>query len=400
MVKSRRLDIVILIGVLVVLLAMRFYSPAVYQKSSTNKQELKLVNFTGLCIYSSPGFSVLTNGEKKIAILGTLKTGTIYKVSGIMLNSTYGNRLKPVNISRTNLSALKLKNVTGVFWRDEGCYLLTPSRIKLAWCPNATKGTLLKVEGINYGHLFYPMNFSSKGYPKNPENGMPFLAEGIVIYTSPNAVIWNGTEEIRLYLPYHTHLKLGERVRVLGIVKFYSMLTIVVESPEDIKIIGEARKISIDEASIGDIAEGTCMVLDSGRAISLNCTTLKLYGFSAKRGDIVKFEAIRRKSSLYCLKCIVIASRNTLSNDICTPKLGKFGKIEGKVKWVRVYKNGFGLANITRNSCWVLLKLPKSMKISLRENQTITAFGTFTTYRGMPAFQVKSREDICSKRCS
>ncbi len=399
MVKDRRFDIVIIIGVLIVLTGMNLYSPTTHREGHINSQKVRLINFTGLCIYSSPDFSVLTDGERKIAILKTLNTGTIYKVSGIMFNSTY-SKLKPVKISRVSANTLKLKSIRGALWKDKECYLLTPSRIKLGWCINATKGTVLDVEGISYGSLFYPLHFSSRGYVEKPEEDMPFPVEGIVIYNSPNTVIWNGSEEIRLYLPYHIHLKLGNRVKVLGIAKFYSMLTIVVEAPEDIKIIGEAQKVPVDNATIGNIAEGTCMVLNRGRGLSLNCTTLKLYGFSAKIGDLVKFEAIRRRNSLYCLKCMVVASRNTLSNDICTPNPGKFGKIEGRVKWIKLYKNGFRLANITENSCWILLKLPKSLKISLKENQSITAFGTFTTYRDMPAFHVKSREDICSEKCS
>ncbi|WP_456395874.1 hypothetical protein [Thermococcus sp.] len=394
MVKMGLLDIVLTIGIIVVLLGMSLYSPHAHQKSTM------LANFTGLCIYSSPGFSILTDGEKKIAVLKTLNVSTIYRVSGVMLNSTYGSRLKPVNISRATPAVLELKSVKGAFWKDEGCYLLTPARVKLGWCPSAAKGTVLEVKGIHYGSLFYPVNFSSRGYMRRPENGMPFKAEGIVIYTHPDTVIWNGTHEIRLYLPYGIRLKAGDRVRVLGIVRFYSMLTLIIESPGDVEITGKARKVPVGEASVGEIAEGRCMVLSAGKGLSMNCTPLKLYGFKAKIGDTVKFEAIRRKNSLYCLKCAVIASRKTLKNSICTPTPGKFGKIEGRVGWVKTYKNGFGLANITEGSCWVLLKLPKSLGISLRENQSITAFGTFTTYRGMPAFSVKSGEDVCTGRCS
>lgn len=394
MVKKGLLDIVLTVGVIVVLLGMSLYAPQTHQKGAT------LVNFTGLCIYSSPGFSVLTDGERKIAVLKTLNAGAIYRVSGTVINGTYGSRLRPVNISRAGAAALKLENIKGAFWRDEGCYLLTPSRVKLGWCLNATKGAVLEVDGIPYGSIFYPVNFSSRGYMKRPENGMPFTAEGTVIYTYPDAVIWNGTHEIRLYLPYGIRLRAGDRVRVLGIVRFYSTLTLIVGSEDDIEITGKARKAPVGKASVGDIAEGRCMVLGTGKGLSLNCTSLKLYGFTARRGDTVKFEAIRRKSSLHCLKCMVIKSRNTLKNSICTPEPGKFGKIEGRVEWVKTYKNGFGLANITENSCWILLKLPKSLKISLRENQSITAFGTFTTYRDMPAFQVKSGEDVCTGRYS
>ncbi len=398
MVKDRLFNIVVIICVIVVLFGMNLYSPSQPRKSSSDLQ--KQVTFTGLCIYSSPGFSILTDGKEKIAVLESLNVSTVYRVSGVMLNGTYSSRLKPVNVSVLNASALRLRSIRGALWKEGDCYLLTPSRIKLAWCINASKGELLDVDGIYYGSLFYPLRFSSQGYLRKPENGMPFRIEGVVIYTSPNAVLWNGTREIRLYLPYDIRLKLGQRVRALGIVRFYSKLTIIVESPEDIEITGSARKLPVKTASVGDIAEGMCRVINTGRALTLNCTELRLYGFSARRGDLIRFEAIRRKSSLYCLRCTVVASRNMMKNDICNPENDRFGKIEGRVKWVKVYKNGFGLANITKGRCWILLKLPKSLGISLKGNQTVTAFGTFTTYRSMPAFSVKSGEDVCTGRCS
>jgi DNA/RNA endonuclease YhcR with UshA esterase domain len=116
-------------------------------------------------------------------------------------------------------------------------------------------------------------------------------------------------------------------------------------------------------------------------------------------GDIIKFKALRRENSLYCLSCSIKIPRRSLENSICAPKEGII-KVHGQVKEVKIYKNGFGLANITYRNCSILLKLRKSLNIAIAENQTITAFGYYTTYRGKPALEVQSREDICLENCS
>jgi len=136
-----------------------------------------------------------------------------------------------------------------------------------------------------------------------------------------------------------------------------------------------------------------------GRSLSLNCTEMKLYGFSARVGDVVHFEALRRGSSLLCLNCTVSLPREELPNGICSFSPGKFARVSGNVSWVRVYRNGFGLANLTDGNCWVLLKLRKSLGVSVEVNETVTAYGFFTTYRDMPAFEMGSGEDLCSGNC-
>ncbi|MEO2151218.1 MAG: hypothetical protein ABGW50_00965, partial [Thermococcus sp.] len=89
-----------------------------------------------------------------------------------------------------------------------------------------------------------------------------------------------------------------------------------------------------------------------------------------------------------------------LPNGICSFREGSFARISGRVAWVRVYRSGFGLANVTNGTCWVLLKIPSRLDISLVENESVTAYGFFTTYRGKPAFEVQSGDDLCSgKRC-
>jgi len=225
------------------------------------------------------------------------------------------------------------------------------------------------------------------------------VVEGVVLYTGKKTVLWNGSEEIALYLPYGTELKPGQRVKVLGIVRFYSKLSLFVDSPEDVEALGTAVERPIDEARVGDIATGNCTVIGSGRSLKLNCTDLRLYGFSARTGDVIHFEALRRRSSLLCLNCTVVVPREELPNGLCSFSPEKFSKITGNISWVKVYRNGFGLANVTNGNCWVLLKLRKSLRISLSANETITAYGFFTTYRDMPAFEVESGDDLCSGNC-
>ncbi len=165
---------------------------------------------------------------------------------------------------------------------------------------------------------------------------------------------------------------------------------------------GYGRKVPVSEASIGDVAVGNCTVVGKGRYLSLNCTKLRLYGFDARvGGDRIHFEAVRRRSSLYCMRCEVIRPpREKLPNGICSFANGKFGRVSGRVEWIKVYKTGFGLANVTENGCWILLKLRKSLGVSLRVNQSVTAYGFFTTYRGAPpAFEVPSGDDLCSGNC-
>ncbi|WP_144367994.1 hypothetical protein [Palaeococcus pacificus] len=189
-------------------------------------------------------------------------------------------------------------------------------------------------------------------------------------------------------------------MRILGIARLYSTLTIYVQSEEDVEILGDAPEKPLGGESIGEIAVGMCQVLKSSTYLKLNCTKLKLYNAKARTGDIIKFRALRRKNSLYCLNCIVVKKREALENSICQPQKEGIIKIEGNVSWIKIYKNGFGLANITNNNCWILLKLKKSLNLTLSQNQSIVAFGEFTTYRDMPALKIDEREDVCLKSSS
>lgn len=356
--------------------------------------------FTGVCVYSSDSFSVLSDGRISVGVYASLREGLVYRVEGRFYNGSSGLRLKPVRIEPGE-PTFPLSSVRGAYWVSSGRYpyLLTPDKVRLAKVLPVEKGVMVEARGIWHGDKFYPVLYHVFGPLRRPRNGMPWLVEGTVIYGGSKAILWNGSEEVVLYLPYGTKVDIGTRVRALGVARFYSKLSLIVESPDGVAVLGYGRKVPVSEASIGDVAVGNCTVVGKGRYLSLNCTKLRLYGFDARVGDRIHFEAVRRRSSLYCMRCEVIRPREKLPNGICSFANGKFGRVSGRVEWIKVYKTGFGLANVTENGCWILLKLRKSLGVSLRVNQSVTAYGFFTTYRGAPAFEVPSGDDLCSGNC-
>ncbi|USS41281.1 hypothetical protein NF865_03555 [Thermococcus aggregans] len=395
MIKLMKLGIVLMVTSLFsILLLYLIGTESTSPVSLEIADEGDLVNFTGLCVYSQEGFSVLYNGEDTIVVYETLDMDKTYEVMGKLLDESK-HSVEVFEINETSHSTLILESLQGAFWIDYSCYLLTPQKIKLSKCLNANKGEMVDVYGLFYGSEFHVVDYIPKGFLKTPMDKMPFKIKGVVIRNTTPATIWNGSKEFNVYLPYKTKLALGDKVEVLGTARLYSTLTIYVNSPEDVKVIGKAKTVPIGKERIGEIAHGVCQVTKTGVSLSLNCTELKLYGFSANFGDIIEFHGIRRKNSLYCIKCTVKIPREKLPNSICSPLPNVPLKIQGKVEWVKQYKNGFGLANVTDKNCWILLKLPKSLGISLETNQTITAFGFYTTYREKPAFEIPSRDDIC-----
>ncbi len=357
-----------------------------------------LDSFTGLCISSSGSFSLLTDGNRTLAVYTPLSPGTVYRVEGVMRKSRSGWAMRPVHVAETP-PTFPLYHVQGAYWPSRGCHLLTPQKIRLGWCLPAEKGEYLELDGIWEGNRFYVLDFTRGGFPRNPRDGMPWMVEGVILSVGRRTILWNGSEEIVLYLPYGTSVTPGVRLRIVGIARFYSKLSLLVDSKDDVEVIGRSRKAPLSEAGVGDTATGTCMVTSVGRGLRLNCTSIPLYGFSARPGDVVRFEALKRPSSLLCTDCSLWRRREELVNGICNFEPGKFAKVKGGVEWVKVYRNGFGLANITKDDCWVLLKLRKSLGVQVSANETVTAYGTFTTYRGLRAFEVQSGGDLCSGSC-
>jgi len=387
MVSKRVLFIVLLSLLVVVSLALSRYSP-------------KGDSFTGLCVYSSGGFSILYNGSSSVVVGRDLELGKVYTVIGRLRKTSRGLWMDVSSLSAGNIT-FPLKTVRGAYWVGYYPQLLTPARVRLAYPLNVSRGELVEVEGLGYGGKFYPLRVRGLGYPSKPEDGMPYLLEGVVLRGGNPAEVWNAGEAFRVYLPHGVSLKPGLKVEVLGIARLYSTITIYVNAGEDVQILGIAESKPLQMVRVGEMAVGRCLVVGkTSRYLKLNCTKLGLYGFTARVGDEVQFKALRRESSLLCLDCSIVKPREELPSGICRLWEGNFAKISGKVAWVRVYKNGFGLANVTNGTCWVLLKLPSRLSVSLRENESVTAYGFFTTYRGTPAFKVESGEDVCSgKSC-
>ncbi|MBO8174087.1 MAG: hypothetical protein H0Z18_02385 [Thermococcus sp.] len=385
---------VVLTSVSLIMLSIVYVIGYGWHTNLESAQKGDIVVFTGLCVYSKGDFSVITDGLETVMVYKNLTRGEIYTVRGKLV-SKQQKAMYPLEVTNGSIEALSLSYLSGVYWEDYGCYILTPQKIKLDRCLNTKKGTKIQAKGVFYGNIFYVLSFEGGDFLAEAKDNLPYRVVGVVIDNRTPTIIWDGKEKVRVYLPYKLSLKLGDKVKILGIARLYSTLTLYVGSADDVKIIGRAKRKPIGEERIGDIAYGSCQVIKAGRGLSLNCTDLKLYSYFARTGDIVEFEALRREGSLVCLDCSVKFPREKLENSICNPKQVGIIKIEGRVSWVKIYKNGFGLANITDGGCWILLKLRRSLNLELKENWTITAFGVYTTYRGKPALEVHSREDVC-----
>ncbi|WP_457751497.1 hypothetical protein [Thermococcus sp.] len=383
---------VILRRLQIVLLALLMVSFAgLYIVSSGSQQD----SFVGVCVYSSSSFSVLSNGSADIGIPEKLELGGVYRVHGRFYRN--GERMKVTVIERTSPD-FPLKEIEGYYWPSRGCYLLSPERIRLGYCLNAPKGSRVLLRGIFHGSKFYPVHYTLEGFSMEFKDGLPVVVEGVVLYSGDRTVIWNGSTEIVLYLPYGVHLKPGERMRVIGIARRYSKPSVIVDSEGDVKVVGKAKVAPIQSAEIGEIGVGNCTVISKSRSgLRMDCSDKLLRGADARVGDELGVEALVRKGSLLCISCKVIRSREELPNSIC----GGNGvvRIHGRVEWVKVYKNGFGLANVSNGECWVLLKLRKALNVSVTPDESITAYGEFTTYRGLPALEIRSGEDVCSGKC-
>lgn len=358
--------------------------------------------FTGVCVKSYDSFSILFNGSSTVLISQKLTEGKVYTVRGRLINSKKGARIEAVSITEESKPPEWVEEIQGSYWLYEGRpYLLTPEWIKLSSPLQAKKGSVVKLYGVFYNDLFYPVDVELITPPSSSiKNGFPALVEGIILSNTSPAVLWNGTEKIYLYCPYGTRPKVGERVKVLGRVKLTSRINLYVDSKEDIKSLGYPSPVPVGSSHVGQLVEGECMttrVLKSG--IKLNCTELRLSGFKARVGDRVHFIALNTGSVLKCVDCSVSSSREMLQNGICTFQEGKTGKISGEVAWVKKYSNGFAIANVTQGRCWILLKLPKSLGVDVEEGGHVNAYGTFMLYRDMPSLQPWSGDDVCLGNC-
>lgn len=384
MVRLPRLRVVLVVLVIASFLGL-------YWVSSIPQED----SFTGVCVYSSPGFSILSNGSTSVGVSEGLDVGKVYRVYGRFYRN--GERMKVSRIERAS-PTFPLVEVEGYYWPSRGFYILTPERVKLGYPLKSPKGSRVLLKGIFHGSRFYPVEYSVEGFSREFIDGLPLLLEGVVLQSGERTVLWNGSTEVILYLPYGIRLKPGKRVRILGIARRYSKPALLVDSEEDVVILGNAKLRGIESARIGEIGVGNCTVVSKKRSgLKLDCSDKVLKSADGRVGDEFAIKALVRKGSILCISCGVVRPREELPNSIC----GGNGivRVHGTVEWVRVYKNGFGLANVSNGDCWLLLKLRKSLNVSLNANESVTAYGEFTTYRGLPALEINSGEDVCSGRC-
>ncbi|ASJ01100.1 hypothetical protein [Thermococcus gorgonarius] len=359
-------------------------------------------SFIGVCVKSYDSFSVLFDGNRTVLIDRNLDEGKLYLLRGRLRNSENRLWMDVSEVKALEVLPRWLQRVKGSYWvRNGNPYLIAPEWIKLSKPLAIEKGSIVEVSGIFYNGVFHPVKIQNSKQPtKELKSGFPAEIRGVVLSVSSPAVLWNGTTKIYLYLPYGTKLKLGEMVKVLGIVKITSRINVYVDSKEDVNHLGYPNPVGINGSKTGDLVRGICKVTKPMKSgLRLNCTELRLLGFSARTGDETEILALNTGSTLKCIDCRISRPRESLPNSLCSFREGETAKIRGRVSWVRRYSNGFSLANITSESCWVLLKLPKSLGVDVNTREVVTAYGTFVTYRGMPALQPWSGDDVCSGNC-
>ncbi|EEB74650.1 hypothetical protein [Thermococcus sp. AM4] len=362
--------------------------------------------FVGICVRAEKSYSLLFNSTDTLLVPGRLKVGRLYLISGEIKETKAGLRVNGrYSIEEPQTRPAWLEEIEGAYWtRGRKQYVLTPDWVELGRPLDVRKGNLVKALGVKYGSKFYPMEvISAEEPPRSIRDGMPALVRGTVLGTfgSDNRVVlWNGSERLYVYLPHGQSLERGLLVEILGRIRITSRVNVYVDDMSDVRKLGHPKALPVGETSIGEIGEGRCLVLRVMKSgLQLNCTALKLRGFEARAGDTVEVRALNTGSSLVCLDCRLSLPRERLPNGVCNFREGMFSRVSGRVEWVKRYNNGFTLANVTSGKCWVLLKLPKSLGVEVEEGTRVTAYGTFTDYRGKPALQVSSGDDVCSGNC-
>lgn len=396
MVKTGLLSAVLLVGALLSVAAMYAVTPGEAGSST----------FVGVCVKTGEGYAILFNGTSTILVPKPLETGKVYAVEGEIEERNGLQRISGrYRIREARSAPFPTETLQGAYWIRKGKpYLLTPDWVELSRPLDAPKGSRVKASGLRYGSKFYPVEYSViENASGEFDDGMPAKIRGVVLghFGSKNRiVVWNGSERLYVYLPYGQTVSVGKAVEILGRVSITSRINVYVDSRGDVRVRGYPTSVPINESSTGEIGEGTCTVVRVEKSgLSLDCTDLKLKGVQARAGDVLRVKALNTGSYLRCIQCGIVKDRKELPNGICNPAKGRFSRIQGKVEWVKTYRNGFGIANVTNGPCWVLLKLPKSLGVSLSEGERVTAYGFFTTYRGERAFEVGSGDDVCSGNC-
>ncbi len=349
--------------------------------------------YTGICVKSGESYSILFNGSSTILVLEKLDQGVIYTVKGHFKEGKHGKRITPESIKTGG--NLKLTKIRGIYWTERGQWYVFVRwrKIRLSKPLNLTDGMGTEVTGIRYNGVFYPVDILESWRVVKPVDGAPWRFRGVVL---SSRIVWNGSDRIAVYPPYGLELEPGRRVEVLGIVRIGTEVTVYAK---EVRTLGLAVEVPLADSGVGEIGTGKCRVLKGGRGLKLNCTNLTLYGFRARTDDVISLRALNRGRSLICVQCTVVIKREEMPNGICSWNERAVGKIGGKVAWVRYYKNGFGIANVTEGNCSVLLKISKSLDFHPAKGDVITAYGTFTRYRGLKALQPSTVGDVCYGRC-
>ncbi len=349
--------------------------------------------YTGLCVKSGDSYSVLFNGSSTVLVPKKLSTGKVYTVRGRLERDKGGLKME---IREVKIGGrLRLQTLKGAYWEERGWYVfVNGSKLRLSGPLNATPADVVEIAGLYYNNVFYPVKLISKEKPGEPRDGLPWRLRGVVLSSKR---IWNGSESITVYPPYGTHLNPGDLVEVTGIVLMRSRLTVYART---VRKIGTAPEVPMEVSRTGEIGYGRCLVLRGGsRGIRLNCTRLILYGAKARTGDVIDVRALNRGSSMVCLECRLLRNRRDMPNSICEWKKGDLVRIQGEVVWIKIYGNGFGLANVSRSNCSILVKIPSSFDFHPSRGETITVYGTFCLYRGKKAIEPADRNDLCYGRC-
>ncbi|NPA48015.1 MAG: hypothetical protein GXO14_05175 [Thermococci archaeon] len=354
----------------------------------------QLDRYTGICVRSGASYSILFNGSATVLIPQRLKIGEVYTVEGHMRKGRDGLIMQPKSLYRGG--NVRLEEIRGVYWSwgNGRWYVFSRTgRIRLAKSLDVALADVVDIEGVQYGELFYPVRVADKGPVKNPIDGAPWKLRGVVL---SDRTVWNGSERITVYPPHGVRLKLGSYVEVTGIVH---VGTRVVVYSSNVTVLGQANRAPVGTGRIGSVEVGRCLVLRDGKSARLNCTDLRVYGLRARTGDVVRLEALNRGTSLICINCTVVRRRETLPNGICSWKEGELGKVSGIVEWVKRYRNGFGIANVSRGNCSILIKLSSSLNFNPYRGDTVTVYGLFKLYRGERAIQPFTERDVCYGRC-
>ncbi|MFA4646986.1 DNA-binding protein [Pyrococcus kukulkanii] len=376
----RSVDIA-LISLSLVFLGLAYIASDVEPASIEEAGEGRLVEFTGVCAYSSDGFSILTDGRFSVPVFSDLKVGKVYRVIGIYR----GSGIKPRKVED---GKIELEEYEGAYWVDYYPSLLTPKKIKLKFeLSGVHEGELVRVKGVFFGSKLVPVEYHVIGNLTSPKDGYPFKFKGIVLYGGNPGIIFWKNRSVKVYLRDNQTLIPGRVVEVLGITRVAGRITVYASVVKD---VGSAN-IS-EKPRVGEIVEDECRIvqkLEDG--VKLECLNLPLSNVMGRVGDKVKFRALRRFSDYLCLN-YTLFPRENLGNMICSPKVGKAGKVSGVVENVKEVR-GRIIAQVKHGNCRILLKVKPDVKIGVGDK--VEAFGVFSTYYKKPVLIVEEEEDIC-----